>query len=133
MGKINWGDNTKNNSATREYADDSEQVLEIPLQAYTPADTEIKYMVYADIINKDPEVEMVESCTYSDGTEAKETQYYVGREPVQVSNHCLLTFAEYDGPDSLQETYFYNVYLVLPDGSLITLSTKDTPSIQVYV
>ena len=113
------------------YANDSEEVLEIPLQTYTPADTKTKYMVYADIINTDPEVEMIESCTYSDGTEAKETQYFVGREPVQVSNHCLLTFAEYDGPDSIQNTYFYNVYLVLPDGSLITLTTKDTPSIQV--
>ncbi len=113
------------------YANDSEEVLEIPLQAYTPSDTEMKYMVYADIINTDPEVEMIESCTYSDGTESKETQYFVGREPVQVSNHCLLTFAEYDGPDSIQNTYLYNVYLVLPDGSLITLTTKDTPSIQV--
>lgn len=131
MGKIDLGNNAKDNQTNHEYADDSEQVLEIPLQAYTPADTEKKYLVYADIISKDPEVEMIESCTYSDGTEAKETRYYVGREPVQVSNHCLLTFAEYDGPDSLQETYFYNVYLVLPDGSLITLSTKDTPSIQV--
>ena len=112
-------------------ANDSEEVLDIPLQTYTQADTETKYMVYADIINKEPEVEMIESCTYSDGTNTKETQYHVGREPVQVSNHCLLTFAEYDGPESIQKTYLYNVYLVLPDGSMITLTTKETPSIQV--
>lgn len=131
MGKINLGEKAEENQAQKGYADDSEQALEIPLQAYTPIDTETKYMVYADIINTDPEVEMIESCTYSDGTEAKETRYYVGREPVQVSNHCLLTFAEYDGPESIQNTYLYNVYLALPDGSLITLTTKDTPSIQV--
>lgn len=113
------------------YANDSEEVRDIPLQTYTEEDTETKYMVYADVISTDPEVEMIESCTYSDDTQPKETQYKVGKEPIQVSNHCMLTFAEYDGPDSLQETYFYNVYLVLPDGSLITLSTKDTPSIQV--
>lgn len=130
MGKIDIGNNAENNQTTQGYADDSEQALEIPLQVYTPADTETKYMVYADIINTNPEVEMVESCTYSDGTQAKETQYSVGREPIQVSNHCLLTFAEYEGL-GIQETYPYSVYLVLPDGSLITLSTKDTPSIQV--
>jgi len=123
--------NTQDGQEQTGLADDSEVAREIPLQAYTPADTEKKYMVYADIINKDPEVEMIETCTYSDGTEAKETQYYIGREPVQVSNHCLLTFAEYDGPKSIQNTYLYNVYLVLPDGSMITLTTKETPSIQV--
>lgn len=129
MGKINIGNNPSNKQ--EQLADDSEAARDIPLQAYTLADTEKKYMVYADIIKTDPEVEMIETCTYSDGTEAKETKYYVGREPVQVSNHCLLTFAEYDGPNTLEETYPYNVYLVLPDGSLITLDTKETPSIQV--
>lgn len=119
------------NEITLGYADDSEQALEIPLQAYTSEDTELKYMVYADIIRTDPEVEMIETCTYSDGTESKETRYLVGREPVQVSNHCLLTFAEYDGPETIENSYLYNVYLVLPDGTMITLSTKETPSIQV--
>lgn len=133
MGKINIGNNAVDNQITKDFANDSEEAQSIPLQAYTVSDTEIKYMVYADIINTDPEVEMIESCTYSDGTEAKETRYYVGREPVQVSNHCLLTFAEYDGPDSIQNTYLYNVYLALPDGSLLTLSTKETPSIQVNI
>ena len=132
MEKINIGNNNATqNQINKDLPDDSEQALEIPLQSYTPADTGTKYMVYADIIKTDPEVEMIESCTYSDGTEAKETKYYIGREPVQVSNHCLLTFAEYDGPNALEETYPYNVYLVLPDGSLITLYTKETPSIQV--
>lgn len=131
-GKINVGEKAGDISGQKDgYANDSEEAMPIPLQTYTPKDAEIKYMVYADIINKDPEVEMIESCTYSDGTQAKETRYYVGREPVQVSNHCLLTFGEYEGPDSIQETYFYNVYLILPDGSMITLSTKETPSIQV--
>ncbi len=46
--------------------------------------------------------------------QAKETRYYVGRSLLQVSNHCLLTFAEYDGPESIQNTYLYNVYLALP-------------------
>ncbi|HOV29744.1 MAG TPA: hypothetical protein PLD77_01560 [Candidatus Dojkabacteria bacterium] len=131
MGKIDIENEVTSNQTENGYADDSDAVLEMPLQAYTPADTETKYMVYADIIKTDPEVEMIESCTYSDGTEAKETKYYVGREPVQVSNHCLLTFAEYDGPNALEETYPYNVYLALPDGSLITIYTKETPSMQV--
>jgi len=130
-GLIHLEDDAQDKQTQTGLADDSEAAREIPLQTYTPADTETKYMVYADIIKTDPEVEMIETCTYSDDTPAKETKYYVGREPVQVSNHCLLTFAEYDGPNALEETYPYNVYLALPDGSLITLYTKETPSIQV--
>lgn len=132
-GLIQLGDNLQGEQKQTGLADDSEVARKIPLQTYTPADTETKYMVYADIIRTDPEVEMIESCTYSDGTVAKETQYYIGREPVQVSNHCLLTFAEYDGPDTIENSYLYNVYLVLPDGTMITLSTKETPSIQVNI
>ena len=60
MGKITLGNKTSNNQdQLTGLADDSEEVLEIPLQAYTPADTETKYMVYADIIKTDPEVEMI--------------------------------------------------------------------------
>lgn len=80
-------------------------------------------MVYVDVVSGNPEVEMIESCSYSDGTEARETSSKIGKEPIQVDNHCLLTFTEYQGPVSLLETYPYNVYLVLPEGPLITLST----------
>ena len=131
MGKIDIGNNTEDNQTAKDYADDSEQALGISLQVYTPADTGTKYLVYADVVSGNPEVEMIESCSYSDGTEAKEIQFKVGKEPIQVDNHCLLTFTEYKGPASLFETYPYNVYLVLPDGSLITLSTQESPSIQV--
>lgn len=128
---LHQDENSNTNTTQQGYANDSEEVIDIPLQTYTKEDIEIKYMVYADVIRTDPEVEMIETCTYSDGTESKETKYLVGREPIQVSNHCLLTFAEYEGPDTIENSYLYNVYISLPDGSLITLTTKETPSIQV--
>jgi hypothetical protein len=112
-------------------ANDNEEARNIELQTYTPEDTKDKYLVYATVVEGKPEVEMIESCSYSDGTESKETQYYIGKEATAVSNHCLLTFGEYTGPLSLLETGYYNVYIQLPDGSLIVLTTQGTPSIQV--
>lgn len=136
--------NTKDqqNENLVQYADDSENAQNNLLQKYIPSDTETKFKVYAEgvsVVSPKGEtldngisiMKMTESCTYSDGTTPKEITYTVGLKPTEVSNHCLLTFKE--ATAFMASDDYLNVYIVLPDNSLIVLSTKDSPSIQVNI
>jgi len=134
MGKINTGENTEKNQEQQGYADDSEQAQEILLQTYTPQDTQTTFKVYSDMQFNDAVMEMTESCSYTDNTEPTDTVYTVGPVPTEIKNHCLLSFTEFYGTNAFFKTDepFY-AYILLPDGSLITVTTKESPTIQVNI
>lgn len=133
-GIVDFGKNPIANTTGSDYADDSENARSTLFQTYTAKDTETTFKVYADMEFDEGVMEMTESCTYTDDTEPTDTVYTVGPIPTEIKNHCLLSFTEFYGKSGFFKTNEpFNAYILLPDGSLITVTTEENPTIQVNI
>lgn len=131
---------TKNpgNNAVKEetvYADDSQSALQSFLQDAQPESASTPILVYGDLpavpdASATPTIKMSETCTYSGQAEPERNYYTIGSTPQEVKNHCVLLFQELKG---FWENDYLNAYVQLPDNSLIVLSTKGSPSIQINI
>jgi hypothetical protein len=131
-----------NKTSNERVANDSGDALKNSLQSYAQVDTSTKFKVYAEGVSvldskgntvgdtNIPIMQMTESCSYSDGTQPIETKYTLGPTATEVHNHCLLTFKQ---ATAFMTSEYLNAYIVLPDNSLIVLSSQDSPSIQVNI
>ncbi len=127
----------RSNSAGLELADDSATAKSsTSLQtAYATKDgTKIK--VYGETVKKlydkgNNAIQMTESCQYEGTDKEEETTYTLGTEPVEVNNHCKLTFpVVFDASETVNTL---TAYILLPDNSLISVSSNNSSSLQINI
>lgn len=76
----------------------------------------------------------------SEETSIKEERL-INKPPVDIANHSILTINEQSDPSmpydiaraSFDKKRYLNAYFELPDGSLITVSSNNSPKIQVNI
>ena len=103
-------------------------------KAYS-TETDPKILVYGEIadnpLGTEPyTIDLTEKCEYED-KETEESTYVLGSTPIEVRNHCILTLSHTVDPTETQDTL--TAYLVLPDNSVISLSSNGFPTMQVNI
>lgn len=103
-------------------------------KAYS-TETDPKILVYGEIADNpwgtEPyTIDLTEKCEYED-KETEESTYVLGSTPIEVRNHCILTLSHTVDPTETQDTL--TAYLVLPDNSVISLSSNGFPTMQVNI
>lgn len=118
------------------YANDADETVQYnTFQKIYSTETEPKILVYGEI-SDDPygegskSIDLTEKCQYED-KEAEENIYTLGSTPIEVKNHCILSF-EYQ-VDLSETVDTLTAYIVLPDDSLVAVSSKGGPSVQVNI
>lgn len=117
------------------YADDTQEARTETYQKIYSTETEPKILVYGEISDNpygegSSSLNLIEKCEYED-KEAEENTYTLGTTPIEVKNHCILNLTYQADLSETVDTL--TAYLVLPDNSLIALSSNDTPSIQINI
>jgi hypothetical protein len=132
------GNNTVNiNREERQegYADDTQEALSSTWQKIYSTETEPKILVYGEISDNpygegSQSLSLTEKCEYED-KDTEENTYTLGTAPIEVKNHCILNLAYQADLSETVDTL--TAYLVLPDNSLIALSSNDFPSVQINI
>lgn len=117
------------------YADDTQEALSSTWQKVYSTETEPKILVYGEVSDNpygegSQSLSLTEKCEYED-KDTEENTYTLGTTPIEVKNHCMLNLAYQADLSETVDTL--TAYFVLPDNSLIALSSNDFPSIQINI
>lgn len=124
----------RGNTAGLELADDSSEAKSDSLQKSYATKDGYKIKVYGETTKHlyssgNQGIIMMQSCQYEGEASPEETNITLGATPIEVDNHCNLTFeAAFDSSDTVDTL---NAYILLPDNSMIVASSNHFTSLQV--